>query len=65
MKWKLIGLFLLVGLIPLGIVGWQSSRMATEALTEKAYWQLESVRDIKKADIERCSEYVQACQKVS
>ncbi|GEM_PF-109107 len=53
MKWKLIGLFLLVGLIPLSVVGWQSSRMATEALTEKAYWQLESVRDIKKADIER------------
>ncbi|MDM8516779.1 methyl-accepting chemotaxis protein [Desulfobacterales bacterium HSG16] len=51
MKWKLIGLFLIAGLIPLAIVGWQSGRMATEALTKRSYEQLESVRDIKKARI--------------
>ncbi len=53
MKPKLMGLFLLVGLIPLGLVGWWSSRLATEALMSKSYAQLEAVRDIKKAEIEK------------
>ena len=53
MKPKLIGLFLAVGIIPLVIVGFWSSRLATEALMEKTYGQLESVRGIKKAQIEK------------
>ena len=53
MKPKLIGLFLVVGLIPLIIVGWWSSRLATESLMEKSYGQLEAVRGIKKAQIEK------------
>ncbi len=53
MKWKLITLFLLVGLIPLVLAGWQSARLATAALTDRAFGQLESVRDIKKAQIQQ------------
>jgi methyl-accepting chemotaxis protein len=52
MKPKLIGLFLLVGLIPPGIVGWWSSRLATDALMKKSYGQLVAVREIKKSQIE-------------
>jgi len=52
MKPKLIGLFLLVGLIPLAIVGWWSSDKATEALMKKSYGQLTATREIKKAQIE-------------
>ncbi len=51
MKPKLIGLFLLVGIIPLLIVGWWSSRLASNALMEKSFSQLESVREIKKEQI--------------
>ncbi|MCP4623402.1 MAG: hypothetical protein GY850_07685, partial [bacterium] len=53
MKPKLIGLFLIVGIIPLAITGWWSARLATEALMEKSYGQLEAVRGIKKAQIEK------------
>ncbi len=53
MKPKLIGLFLVVGIIPLIVVGWWSARLATESLMEKSYGQLESVRGIKKAQIEK------------
>ena len=49
MKPKLIGLFLIVGLIPLVLVGWWSSKLATDALMAKSYGQLENVREIKKA----------------
>ncbi len=52
MKPKLIGLFLIVGIIPLVIVGWWASRLATESLMDKSFGQLESVRGIKKAQIE-------------
>ena len=52
MKPKLIGLFLIVGIIPLVIVGWWASRLTTESLMEKSFGQLESVRGIKKAQIE-------------
>ena len=52
MKPKLISLFMIVGIIPLVIVGWWASRLATEALMEKSFGQLESVRGIKKAQIE-------------
>ncbi len=53
MKPKLIGLFLLVGLIPLALVGWWAGRLATESLMEKSYGQLMSVREIKKTQIEK------------
>lgn len=53
MKPKLTALFLLVGIIPLALVGWWSSRVATKALMEKSYAQLENVRELKKAQIER------------
>ncbi|MCP4714929.1 MAG: hypothetical protein GY868_07420, partial [Deltaproteobacteria bacterium] len=52
MKPKLIGLFLIVGIIPLAITGWWSAQLATEALMEKSYGQLEAVRGIKKGQIE-------------
>ncbi len=53
MKPKLIGLFLLVGLIPLIFVGVWSGRLATDALMTKNYDQLTNVREIKKAQIEK------------
>ncbi|MBN2010790.1 methyl-accepting chemotaxis protein [candidate division KSB1 bacterium] len=53
MKPKLIGLFLIVGIIPILIVGWWSSRLATNALMKTAYNQLEAMRGIKKAQIEK------------
>ena len=53
MKPKLITLFLLVGIIPLVLVGWWSSRLATNALMEKSFGQLESARGIKKAQVEK------------
>ncbi len=53
MKTKLISLFLLVGLVPLGLVGWWSSNLATDALMMKSYAQLEAVREIKKTQIEK------------
>ncbi len=53
MKPKLMGLFLLVGLIPLAFVGWWSARAATGALMEKSYDKLSAVREIKKAQIEK------------
>ena len=48
MKPKLIGLFLLAGIVPLVIVGWWSANLATDALMEKSYGQLEAVRGIKR-----------------
>ncbi len=52
MKPKLIGLFLVAGLIPIIIVGFWSSRLATKALMTQSFNQLSSVRGIKKAQIE-------------
>jgi len=53
MKPKLTILFLIAGIIPLALVGWWSSRLATEALMEKSYGQLKNVRELKKAQIEK------------
>ena len=53
MKPKLIGMFLLIGLIPLVIVGWWSAQVASEAMMETAYGQLRSMRDVKKNQVER------------
>ncbi len=53
MKPKLILLFLTVGLIPLAVGGWWSARLATEGLMKSSFRQLESVREIKKSQIEK------------
>ncbi len=52
LKPKLIGLFLLVGIIPLAIIGWISESAADEALMKQAFNSLEAVREIKKSQIE-------------
>ncbi len=52
LKPRLITLFLLVGIIPLALVGWWSSRMAGNALMHQSANQLESARGIKKTQIE-------------
>lgn len=53
LKPKLLGLFLGIGIIPLSLLGWWSSHTAKTALNKQAYAQLASIRDIKKAQIER------------
>jgi methyl-accepting chemotaxis protein len=52
MRPKLMGLFLLVGLVPIAIVGWFSSKEASNALMDTSLNQLKSIRTIKKAQIE-------------
>lgn len=52
MKPKMIGLFLIVGLVPIAIVGLQSTSKAKDALMESSFNQLEGVRGIKKVQIE-------------
>lgn len=51
MKPKLILLFLLIGLIPLAITGWLANRLAAKSLMQASFNQMESVREIKKAQI--------------
>jgi len=53
MKPKLIGLFLIIGLLPLMGIGGLSSWLSRDALIKKSYAQLQSVREIKKAQIEK------------
>ena len=53
MKPKLMGLFLVIGLIPMTIGGWWAGRLATRSLMEKSFGQLESVRGIKAHQIEK------------
>ncbi len=53
LKPKLLGVFLAIGIIPLSLLGWWSSDSASTALNKQAYAQLESIRDIKKNQIER------------
>lgn len=43
---------LIAGLIPLILTGWWGSRLASDALMEKSFGQLESMRGVKKAQIE-------------
>ncbi|MBF0187976.1 MAG: methyl-accepting chemotaxis protein, partial [Magnetococcales bacterium] len=52
-KPKLIGLFMVIGLLPLILVGWFASQKASDALMKNAFNQLISVREIKKSQIER------------
>ena len=53
MKIKVIALFLLTGFVPIVFLGLWSSMLAEKALIERSFGQLESVRDIKKEEIEK------------
>ncbi|MCK5231446.1 MAG: cache domain-containing protein, partial [Desulfobulbaceae bacterium] len=53
MKPKLTGLFLLMGIVPLIVVGWWASNLAKTSLMDKSYASLEAVRGIKKAQIKK------------
>jgi len=53
MKPKLISLFLIIGLIPIIIVGFWSARIATDSLMKKSYDQLIAMREIKKSAINK------------
>ncbi|MCP3849770.1 MAG: hypothetical protein GY694_05970, partial [Gammaproteobacteria bacterium] len=50
-KPKLISLFLLIGLLPLFLVGWYALQQSEEALLKTSFNQLSAVRDIKKSQI--------------
>ena len=50
---KLISLFLIFGLGPMGMVGWLVNNQAGNALKEQVFAQLESVRQSRKFQIER------------
>lgn len=49
---KLIGLFLIVGIIPLAIIGVLSYMISSSALQQQAINQLVSLRDVKKGQIQ-------------
>ncbi len=53
MKPKLIGLFLLVGVIPLALVGFWSAIQSTKSLMDQSFNQLTAIREIKKIQIEK------------
>ncbi|SHJ62524.1 methyl-accepting chemotaxis protein [Desulfatibacillum alkenivorans DSM 16219] len=50
---KLMIVFLLVGIIPSAVIGVCSLRKASTALEKQAFAQLESLRDVKKGQVER------------
>ncbi len=52
LKPKLVGLFLLVGILPLAAIGFWATRLSTEALMDHSFGQLEAVRGIKVAQID-------------
>ncbi|MBF0284196.1 MAG: methyl-accepting chemotaxis protein [Magnetococcales bacterium] len=52
MRPKLIGLFLLAGLLPLALAGWFASQQASNALMDQSFNQLTAIRQIKKSQIE-------------
>lgn len=49
---KLLLAFLLVGMIPLLLIGWLSLNRSSEALSEQTYNQLEAIREIKKGQLD-------------
>jgi len=53
MKPKLMALLLAAGLVPLTLVGWWASHKSDTALMGASYNQLESMREVKKSQIER------------
>ena len=52
LKTKLIGLFVVIGLIPLAFIGVWSIIQSSSALMDSSYNQLVSLRDVKKSQIE-------------
>ncbi len=52
LKPKLIGLFVLVGVVPLAVVGFWSATLSTDALMESEFKQLRALRDVKEAQLE-------------
>ncbi|MCP4349025.1 MAG: HAMP domain-containing protein [Desulfobacterales bacterium] len=53
MKWKLLILFLAVGILPLSVVGILSGYLSQKALMDKSFAQLEAVRGIKKSQVQK------------
>ncbi|BCN92401.1 hypothetical protein THMIRHAM_01860 [Thiomicrorhabdus immobilis] len=53
LKQKILGALLLVGIIPFGYIATKSVMTASSSLEKQAFSQLEAVRDIKKAAINR------------
>ncbi|GAB0056910.1 hypothetical protein SIID45300_01225 [Candidatus Magnetaquicoccaceae bacterium FCR-1] len=53
MRPKLMGLFLLVGLVPLAITGWFAASRVEQAMMQQAFNQLNAVQAIKKGQIEK------------
>ena len=51
LKPKLIGLFLLVGLVPLAVIGFWASNLSTDALMHSKYEELRAIRDIKENQV--------------
>lgn len=49
---KLLLAFLLVGMIPLVLIGWLALNRSSEALSEQVFDQLEAIREIKKGQVE-------------
>jgi len=60
MRPRLIGLFLVVGLIPMALVGWLAANTAGNALLNQSFAQLEAVRQIKKVQVEQVFEDTRA-----
>lgn len=52
LKPKLIMLFLLVGLVPLAVVGYWASSLSSDAMMEQSYKELRGIRDVKTAQVE-------------
>ncbi|MBF0181671.1 MAG: GAF domain-containing protein [Magnetococcales bacterium] len=52
MRWKVTGLLLVIGLVPLGLAVWFAGVRAGDALMDKAADQLRTVRQIKKHQVE-------------
>jgi methyl-accepting chemotaxis protein len=52
LKPKLIALFLLVGLVPLAVVGFWASRIAGDALMHKSFEEMRAIRDLKATQVE-------------
>ncbi len=52
LKPKLIGLFLLVGIVPLVLIGWIAESSADKSLMKSAFSSLEAIREIKKSQVE-------------
>jgi len=53
LKPKLIGLFLLIGIIPMAIGGWWAGHLASSALTEQAFNKLAAVRVIRESQVKK------------